>query len=61
MPAVADRIRVGDRTYAVIVSQHDNGWLVKGTVDGRVFKATGHTEVLSLGAWRVAVLRELDL
>lgn len=60
-PAVADRVRIKDRTHTVAVSQHANGWLVKGTVDGRVFKATGHSEVLALAAWRSMVIRELDL
>lgn len=60
-PAAADRVRIKDRTHAVAVSQHANGWLVKGAVDGRMFKATGHSEVLALAAWRSLVIRELDL
>ncbi len=60
-PPVADRVRIGDRTHAVIVSSTDTEWRVKGTVDGRVFRSVGPTEVRALASWRDAVVRELEL
>lgn len=60
-PPVADRVKIGDRTHAVIVSSTETEWRVKGTVDGRVFRSVGPTEVRALASWRDAVVRDLEL
>lgn len=60
-PPVADRVRIGDRTHAVVVSSTETEWRVKGTVDGRVFRSVGATEVRALASWRDAVVRESEL
>ena len=62
-PPRADRVNIAGRTYAVIVSAHGEGtlWKVKGTVDGRVFRASGASEIAALAAWAAAVRFELDL
>lgn len=61
--ARAERVTIAGRAYAVIVSPQPGGALfkIKGTVDGRVYRAQGATESAALSAWAVAVVIELDL
>lgn len=61
-PPRADRVIISGKVFSVVVSPQPGGtlWKVKGTVDGRVFRSTGASEIAALESWRATVRTELD-
>lgn len=61
-PPRADRVHISGKVFSVVVSPQPGGtlWKVKGTVDGRVFRSTGASEIAALESWRAAVRTALD-